>query len=56
MMTDKLLFNAQIITMDKANPQAEAMVIGINGKIKAIGNFIPLKNTFPNAESIDLHN
>ncbi len=42
--------------MDKANPQAESMVIGINGKIKAIGNFIPLKNTFPNAESIDLHN
>ncbi len=41
--------------MDQAHPQAKSMVIDVNGRIKAIGNFIQLKNAFPDAEKIDLH-
>ncbi len=45
-MTLKLLYNANIITMDDASPKADSMVIDDLGKIEAIGNEKELRNQF----------
>ena len=53
-MEEKILFNAQIITMDPLLPQADAMVINADGTIKATGCHDRLKSNFPNAAPLDL--
>lgn len=53
-MEEKILFNAQIITMDPRLPQADSMVINTDGTITAIGHYDTLKNDFPKAEPLDL--
>lgn len=49
----KLIFNAQIITMDGSNPRADSMVIDKQGIIKAIGNYTSLKDNFPSAKPLN---
>lgn len=45
-MTFKLIHNANIITMDAALPQADAMVINHLGKIESLGTESDLRNQF----------
>ena len=46
-MSLKLLYNANIITMDSQNPLAEAMVINDDGLIEAVGTVLELEKQFP---------
>ena len=45
-MTFKIIFNANIFTMDSALPKADAMVINHLGIIEAIGHEVDLRNQF----------
>ena len=50
-MTFKLIYNANIITMDDAFPKADAMVINHLGKIESIGIESDLRNQFESFSS-----
>jgi hypothetical protein len=50
---EKIFINGHIVTMDDANPEAEAFAIG-QGKILSVGSPKKIRDSFPGAEVIDL--
>lgn len=50
---EKIFINAHIVTMDEENPEAEALAVG-QGKILSVGSTKKIRDSFPDAEAIDL--
>jgi predicted amidohydrolase YtcJ len=50
----QIFYNANIYTMNPAQPRAEALIVGSRGKIRSVGSFDAFKTMMPGGRYIDL--